>query len=81
MSQSRPKPTLVDYMAIAISPALIIVLVGSLAFFLLTIFYAGAFEQRMYWTTGCFVFAAVLISRISIVEGAERASLFGLPWA
>jgi len=78
MSSSRPQPTLADYMAIAISPALIIVLVGSLAFFLLTVVYAGAFEQRMYWTTACFVFAAVLISRISIVEGAERASLFGL---
>ena len=78
MSNSRPQPTLADYMAIAISPALIIVLVGSLAFFLLTVFYAGEFEEKMYWTTACFVVAAVLISRISIVEGAERASLFGL---
>jgi hypothetical protein len=78
MSNSRPQPTLADYMAIAISPALIIVLVGSLAFFLLTVFYAGEFEGKMYWTTTCFVVAAVLISRISIVEGAERASLFGI---
>ncbi|HVU90317.1 MAG TPA: DUF4129 domain-containing protein [Pirellulales bacterium] len=78
MSEARPKPTLMDYMAIAISPSLIILLVGSLAFFLLMVFYAGAFETRLYWTTGCFVFAAVLISRISIEEGAERASLFGI---
>ena len=78
MANSRPQPTLADYMAIAISPALIIVLVSSLAFFLLTVFYAGEFEQRMYWTASCFVFAAVLISRISIMEGAERATLFGL---
>ncbi len=78
MSNSRPQPTLVDYMAIAISPALIIVLVGSLAFFLLMVFYTGQYEGALYWTTGCFVFAAVLISRVSIVEGAERASVFGL---
>ena len=78
MSNSRPQPTLVDYMAIAISPALIIVLVGSLAFFLLMVFYTGQYEGAIYWTTGCFVFAAVLISRVSIVEGAERASVFGL---
>ncbi len=78
MAKSRPQQTMADYMAIALSPALVIVLVGSLAFFLLTIFYAGEFEERMYWTTACFVFAAVLISRISIVEGAERASMFGL---
>ncbi len=64
MSNSRPQPTLIDYMAIAISPALIIVLVGSLAFFLLMVFYAGQYEGRLYWTTGCFVFAAVLISRV-----------------
>jgi hypothetical protein len=69
---------LIDYVAIAISPALIILLVGSLAFFLLMVFYAGAYEGRLFWTTGCFVFAAVLISRVSIVEGAERASLFGI---
>ena len=78
MSEARPKPTLMDYMAIAISPSMIILLVGSLAFFLLMVFYAGDFVARLYWTTGCFVFAAVLISRVSIEEGAERASLFGI---
>jgi hypothetical protein len=78
MANSRPEPTLADYMAIAISPALIMVLVSSLAYFLLTVFYAGEFEGRMYWTMTCFVFAAVLISRVSIMEGAERASMFGL---
>ncbi|MBI2826423.1 MAG: DUF4129 domain-containing protein [Planctomycetia bacterium] len=75
---SRPQPTLADYMAIAISPALIMVLVGSLSFFLLHVFYSGEYASRLHWVTGCFVFAAVLISRVSIEEGAERASLFGL---
>jgi len=65
-------------MAIAISPGLIIILVGSLSFFLLMVFYSGEYASRLFWTTGCFVFAATLISRVSIVEGAERASLFGI---
>jgi len=76
--KSRPEPTLADYMAIAISPALIIVLVSSVAFFLLTLSYGGAFEGAAQWTMGCFCFAAVLISRVSIVEGAERAAMFGV---
>src|SRR6185295_2724084 len=76
--KNRPEPTLADYMAIAISPALIIVLVSSVAFFLLTMSYGGAFEGSAQWTMGCFCFAAVLISRVSIVEGAERAAMFGV---
>jgi Domain of unknown function (DUF4129) len=77
MPSHRPDKTLVDYMAIAISPALIMVLVGSLAFFLLEVFYRGAYGGRLDWIVGCFVFAAVLIARISMEEGAERASLYG----
>jgi hypothetical protein len=57
---------------IAISPALIMVLVGSLAFFLLE--FLPRLEGRLNWIMGCFVFAAVLIARISMEEGAERAS-------
>ncbi|HEY2840092.1 MAG TPA: DUF4129 domain-containing protein [Pirellulales bacterium] len=78
MARKRPEPTLADYMAIAIGPALIIVLVSSVAFFLLTLSYAGAFEGVTQWTMGCFCVAAVLISRVSINEGAERAAMFGL---
>jgi len=77
MPSNRPDKTLVDYMAIAISPALIMVLVGSLAFFLLEVFYRGGYGARLNWIVGCFVFAAVLIARISMEEGAERASLYG----
>lgn len=76
--KNRPEPTLADYMAIAIGPALIIVLVSSISFFLLTVSYGGAFEGVTQWTMGCFCVAAVLISRVSIVEGAERAALFGV---
>jgi hypothetical protein len=66
-----------DYVVIAISPALIMALVGSLVFFLLRVFYQGDFQVRLHWVMACFVFAAVLIGRISIVEGLERAMMFG----
>lgn len=66
-----------DYVVIAISPALIMALVGSLVFFLLGVFYQGQFPERLHWVMACFVFAAVLISRIAIEEGFERAAPFG----
>ncbi len=74
---SRLKKTLADYVVIAISPALIMTLVGSLVFFLLAVFYQGQHQGRLHWVMLCFVFAAVLISRIAIEEGFERAAPFG----
>jgi hypothetical protein len=46
------------------------VLFGNLAFFLLSVFYSGAFEVRLNCIMGCFVFGEVLIARISMEEGA-----------
>jgi len=77
----RYQPTMADYAVVAISPALIITLVGSLVFFLLAVFYQGEFAARLHWVMACFVFAAVLISRIAIEEGFERASMFGVALA
>ena len=73
----RLHQTLADYVVIAISPALIMLLVGSLLFFLLRVFYQGEFQERLHWVMACFVFAAVLIGRISIEQGFERAAPFG----
>ncbi len=73
----RLPQTLADYLVIAISPALIMALVGSLMFFLLRVFYQGQYNERLHWVMACFVFAAVLIARISIEEGFERAAPFG----
>ena len=77
----RLHQTLADYVVIAISPALIMALVGSLVFFLLKVFYQGQYFGRLHWVMACFVFAAVLIGRISIEEGFERAVLFGIALA
>ena len=71
--------TSADYLAIAISPALIMALVGSLVFFLLEVLYVGDYEARLMYVFALFVFAAVLVSRISIEDGREYASMFALP--
>jgi hypothetical protein len=78
---ARLQKTLVDYVIIAITPALIMVMVGSLVFFLIEAFYGGGFAGRAQYIFGLFIFAAVLIARISIEDGRERAVLFAIPLA
>ncbi|MEX2137854.1 MAG: DUF4129 domain-containing protein [Pirellulales bacterium] len=68
-----------DYLTIAISPALIMALVGSLVFFLIEVLYVGQYQARMNYAFALFVFAAVLIARISIEMGSDHAALFALP--
>jgi hypothetical protein len=75
----RLKKTLLDYLVIAISPALIMTMVGSLVFFLIQVFYQGNFQGRLQYIFALFVMAAVLIARISIEEGRERAIIFAIP--
>ena len=78
MAPRRLHRTLIDYLVIAISPALIMLLVGSLTFFLLTVTYDGEHAGRLYFILACFVFAIVLIARISIEESHQRAALFAM---
>ena len=67
----RLDKTLADYVAIAISPVLIMTLVGSLLFFLVEVFYQGRYSGRMLWIFFWFTIAIVLIGRISIELGKE----------
>ena len=60
-----------------VGPALIMLMVGSLSFFLLEVFYGKEHVQTLKWKFGLFAFAAVLISRISIQYGFQRASAYG----
>ncbi len=78
---ARLQKTLTDYIVIAISPALIMALVGSLVFFLIQVFYRGGFQGRMEYIFALFVFAAVLIARISIEEGREYSMMYAIPLA
>lgn len=71
------RPTLVDYVIAAINPALIVVLLASLLFFLLEVFYQGEYSTRLYWVLGLFVLGVVCVTRIAIEQDPGRAVAFG----
>jgi hypothetical protein len=76
---NKPPPTLADYLVIALSPVLIMALVGSLVFFLIEILYEGDYKGRLQWILFFFVFGIVLVSRISLHEFiGSRSPLYGL---
>ena len=77
----RPSQTVVDYVVVGIAPALIITLVGSLAFFIIEIGYSGSLSGRLKYVTGFFVMGAVLITRIAIEIDKQRAQMYGLALA
>ena len=74
-----PQKTLTDYLVIAITPALIMTLIGSLTFFLITVFYDGPFEGRLHFICAMFIMATVSIGRISMEEGTEYAVMYSIP--
>lgn len=74
----RPKPTVLDYMVAALSPALIMALIGSLCFFLIDVRYRGTMDGLLCWVMSWFILGIVLISRISIEHGPERGIIFGI---
>jgi hypothetical protein len=78
MATKRESPSLADYMVTALSPVLIMLMVGSLVFFLVEVLYAGQYSGKLLYTLFFFVVGAVLIARISIEADAARASLYGL---
>ena len=75
----KMRMTNADYVAIGVSPALIMAMVGSLVFFLIEVLYVGQYQARLCYVFALFVFATVLIGRIAIEMGGERAALFALP--
>src|SRR5215471_8137721 len=82
MSSKKKLPqTLADYVTIALSPVLIMALVGSLIFFLLEVLYVGQYLGRMQWILFFFVFGIVLIARISIELSGGRAMIYGVVMA
>lgn len=77
----RTPETLVDWLVVGIAPFLIMLLVGSLVFYLVEVFYQGDYQLRLIWVLGLFVMAIVCIARISMEEGAAYASLYAIPLA
>ena len=81
MIPPKPQKTPADYLVIGISPALIMLLVGSLSFFLIQVFYRGEAVDSVRWVVFWFVLAVVLVSRIGIEQGAGHAAVYGLALA
>src|SRR5438445_4582900 len=78
MAKDREPPTLADYAVTAVSPVLVMLMVGSLVFFLVEVLYAGKYSDRLLYTFFFFVIAAVLVARISIQYDAGRALVYGI---
>ena len=75
----RPPATLADYVLVGINPALIMILIDSLVFYLLAIFYGGGYDARVMFIFAMFIMGAVAVCRISMEEGAGYAANFGFP--
>jgi hypothetical protein len=78
MASEREPPSAADYVVTALSPVLVMLMVGSLVFFLVEVLYAGKYSDRLLYTLFFFVMAAVLVARISIQSDAGRALIYGL---
>lgn len=74
MGRSRLHKSFADYLAIAISPVLIMLMVGSLVFFLLEVGHGGRYPSQAKWILFWFVLAIVLVARIGIEQGKAYAS-------
>ena len=60
MAADRDPPTAADYAVTAASPALVMLMVGSLVFFLVEVLYAGLYSERLLYTLFFFVFMPLL---------------------
>ena len=81
MTPLKPSKTSADYLVIGISPVLIMLLVGSLCFFLIEVFFQGETVGSVRWVMFWFVMAVVLVSRIGIEQGTGYAAVYGLALA
>lgn len=77
----RDSPSIFDYLIVALNPALIMMLVGSLVFFLTDVFHQGSYETRLLFVFACYIFAMVLITRIAITQGRSYAFAYVVPLA
>jgi hypothetical protein len=81
MTRGKPQKTAADYIVVALSPVLIMALVGSLCFFLIEVFYQGPTGGVARWVMFWFVVAIVLVARIAIEKSSEHAGVYGLALA
>ncbi len=75
--EKRVEKTGLDYLVTAISPLLVMLLVGSLVFFVIQIFYRGEMVGGIRWVMFWFVIAIVLVARIGIEQSPFHAAAYG----
>lgn len=73
----RAEKTSLDYLVTALSPLLIMLLVGSLVLFLIQVFYRGEMAGGIRWVMSWFVLAIVLVARIGIEQSSAHAAMYG----
>src|SRR6476620_3826776 len=78
MAAERESPGFADYVVTALSPVLVMLMVGSLVFFLVEVLYAGKYSDRLLYTMFFFVIGAVLVARIAIQLDGGRATVYGI---
>ena len=78
MLTTKPMKTPADFLVIGISPVLVMLLVGSLCFFLIQVFFQGETVGSVRWVMFWFTIAVVLVSRIGIEQGTGLAAVYGL---
>ena len=75
MAAEREPPSVADYVVTGIGPVLVMLMVGSLVFFLVEVLYAGKYSDRLLYTFFFFVMGAVLVSSTAIVLMSVLADL------
>jgi hypothetical protein len=79
MVDRKLRPSSFDYALAALAPVLIILMIGSLVYFLITTLYRGDFHARLMWILGLFTMASVLVTRIAIEQSrAQSLTYLGL---
>ncbi|MCS1410910.1 MAG: hypothetical protein M2R45_04105 [Verrucomicrobia subdivision 3 bacterium] len=76
-SKKRVEKTNLDYLVTVLSPLLIMLLVGSLVFFLIQVFYHSEMVGGIRWVMFWFVLAIVLVTRLGIEQSSARAGVYG----
>jgi len=77
MAMQKPSKTLADHLVVSISPVLIMLLVGSLCFFLIDVLFRHADTGGVRWVMFWFVMAIVLVARIGIEQTQQHAFGYG----
>lgn len=78
MTSDREQLPLIDVASVIVAPVLVMLMVGSLVFFLIEVLQSGKFEGRLHYTFFFFVIGAVLIARIGIRFGSKRAGIYAI---